>query len=107
MTQPDDVNAPVPDEESGDPDALDTGDFLEVPESERTDVDDDPPNADADDPLEHVEEGEVVNLEDSEDDEDDDEPPAEGQVALEDGENPPPTSGPPAEEDEGPSSAGG
>lgn len=106
MTNPEIVsNSENAANENGDPDALDTGDFTEVPPEQRVDHDDDPPNEDADDPLTDVQEGQVVNLADTEDDDDDDDDEPEEQDSG-DG-NPPATSGPPAQEEQGPSSAGG
>lgn len=64
MTQPEHVDNPAtPDVDAvGDPDALDTGDLLEVPPEERTDTDDDPANEDAGEDLSGLPEGDVVDV---------------------------------------------
>lgn len=68
VPQPEDVDT----YETGDPNAIDTGDILEAPEEVRGEIDDDPPNADVDDTYDDVSEGTVVTLDDDEDDDSED-----------------------------------
>ena len=55
-------NTPEPAvDEPGDPAATDTGDVAAVPDEQRADVDTVEPNDDAGDPLDDVDDGEVVD----------------------------------------------
>lgn len=61
MTEQPTASDPAGDDDPGDPDAVDTGDHADVPEDQRADVDPEPGNVDAGDPLTDVADGDVVD----------------------------------------------
>lgn len=61
--QPETDPAARPDDQTGDPNAVDTGDVAAVPADQQGDTDDGgPDNDDADDALDDVEDGEVIDV---------------------------------------------